>query len=34
MIGPAYLLTDPLEGGYSYQWRADPIVCFSDGALY
>jgi len=25
MIGPTYLLSDPLEGMYNYEWRAEPI---------
>jgi hypothetical protein len=27
MIGPAYLMKDPLMGSYGYEWRAAPYVC-------
>jgi len=34
MIGPTYLLPDPLEGMYSYQWRAEPIGTNPDPAQW
>lgn len=26
MIGPTYLMSDPLQGFYGYEWRAEPAV--------
>eukprot|EP01126_Amoeba_proteus_P038037 TRINITY_DN394_c0_g2_i2.p1 TRINITY_DN394_c0_g2~~TRINITY_DN394_c0_g2_i2.p1 ORF type:complete len:703 (-),score=114.45 TRINITY_DN394_c0_g2_i2:78-1964(-) len=34
MIGPSYLLTDPLEGYYGYQWRATPVGINPDPAQW
>jgi len=34
MIGPTYLLADPMEGMYSYEWRAQPIGTNPDPAQW
>lgn len=33
MIGPAYLMRDPLMGAYGYEWRAQPYVCLELTAM-